>query len=185
MLPLLTLDFEASCLPRHGRSFPIEVAIADLSGRTRSWLIRPDPAWSDWGWTAEAEALHGLNRELLYAEGMDVRAVLAELADAVGGREVFADHHLDSCWLNTLAEAAGQRPPFRVSHVASLLDRWQPTASTMEAAVINADALVPHRHRAAADARWLSIVVRGLLVRKDERSLFGWSRAEAEKNIAA
>ena len=55
----MAIDFEASCLPRHGRSFPIEVGIAG-GGIARSWIIRPHAAWAGWDWTAEAEALHGL-----------------------------------------------------------------------------------------------------------------------------
>ena len=35
-MTLIALDFEASCLPRHGRSYPIEIGIADEHGLIRS-----------------------------------------------------------------------------------------------------------------------------------------------------
>ena len=53
-LPILAVDFEASCLPRHGRSYPIEVGIANENGTARSWLIRPAVLWEGWTWTEEA-----------------------------------------------------------------------------------------------------------------------------------
>src|SRR3546814_5436437 len=62
ILTILTIDFEASCLPRHGLSYPIEVGIA-REGKARSWLIRPHDDWAGWHWSAEAEALHGLDRD--------------------------------------------------------------------------------------------------------------------------
>nr|MEC6700676.1 hypothetical protein [Sphingobium sp. SJ10-10] len=40
LMNYVTIDFEVSCLPHHGRSFPIEVGIADSQG-SRAWLIRP------------------------------------------------------------------------------------------------------------------------------------------------
>ncbi|WP_236549427.1 hypothetical protein [Novosphingobium sp. TCA1] len=42
--PIL-IDFEASCLPEYGLSFPIEVAAARIDGQSRAWLIRPLPVW--------------------------------------------------------------------------------------------------------------------------------------------
>ena len=53
------IDFEASCLPEAGESYPIEVALAKVDGSTRSWLIRPSPEWQFWDWSSEAEHLHG------------------------------------------------------------------------------------------------------------------------------
>jgi hypothetical protein len=101
--PILTLDFEASCLPKHGRSFPIEVGISDLRGVSRSWLIQPHDSWRTWAWTAEAERLHGLDRGQLEREGLPADQVLAALAGAVDGAYVVADCDLDADWLKTLA----------------------------------------------------------------------------------
>ena len=79
-MTVITIDFEASCLPRHGLSYPIEVGIA-RKGQARSWLIRPHDDWAGWHWSAEAEALHGLSRDRVEREGLPVETVLAELAD--------------------------------------------------------------------------------------------------------
>ncbi len=121
----MAIDFEASCLPRHGRSFPIEVGIAG-GGIARSWIIRPHAAWTGWDWTAEAEALHGLSRARIEAEGEPADLVLAQLAAAVAGCRVVADE------------------------------------PRIAAAMAHADALHPARHRAVADALWLSGLIEAL-----------------------
>ena len=178
---MLTIDFEASCLPRDGRSFPIEVAVADLDGNCRSWLIAPARAWDGWTWTEEAEALHGLKRDRLVHEGQRPDEVMRELNAVIAGRRVIADHYLDQGWLATLAEASGIAPTFSVGHVAELLDLYCPSAATLERVTAKADLLVSHRHRAAADARWLAIVARDLILSAEAEPvpLFSWSEARS------
>jgi hypothetical protein len=122
MRPLITLDFEASCLPRDGRSFPIEVGTGDLAGWSRSSLIRPDPLWQDWTWTAEAEALHGISRRQLDREGCSAEQVMRELNAATQGYRVISDNDLDLGWCATLSRAAGISPDFKIGHIAELLD---------------------------------------------------------------
>jgi hypothetical protein len=157
---IVTIDFEASCLPRHGRSFPIEVGIAG-PGFVRSWLIRRHPDWADWDWTERAERLHGITRATIEREGLPAGQVLAELADAVAGRRVVADSHIDQYWLDTLASAAGRPAPFSIDHVTGLLEEWGAEESAIASAVVQADMICPARHRAAADAQWLQALVQG------------------------
>lgn len=157
-LSIMTIDFEASCLPRHGRSFPIEVGIAG-DGIARSWLIRPHGGWADWDWTAEAEALHGLSRERIMQEGQAAEVVLGELVAALVGRRVVADSLIDQYWLDTLAAAAGVPSPFRIDHVASLFDEQGADEQRIADAVAHADAQGVVRHRAAGDALWLSSLI--------------------------
>jgi DNA polymerase III epsilon subunit-like protein len=159
---LLAIDFEASCLPRDGRSFPLEVALADGTGFVRSWLIRPDARWDDWHWSAEAERLHGLDRATVDALGRPVADVLAELAMAASGARVIADSTLDADWLATLAEAAGARPPFRVGHIVPLMDELGTTAAEAARAEARAGRLGLARHRAADDAQRLAVVIDSL-----------------------
>lgn len=158
VLTILTIDFEASCLPRHGRSFPIEVGIA-ADGVTRSWLIRPHDSWAGWDWTAEAQALHGLSRDRIEQDGEPAATVLAELAAATLGRRVVADSLLDQQWLDTLALAAGASAPFHIDHVATLFDEQGADEARIAAAVAYADKQGAVRHRAAGDALWLAAVV--------------------------
>lgn len=160
-LTIRTIDFEASCLPRHGKSFPIEVAIA-AEGSARRWLIRPHESWADWDWTAEAEALHGLSRVRVMAEGLPVETVLAELTAAAGDAQIVSDSPIDQYWLDCLARAAGRPSPFRIDHVATLFDERGADSARIAAAVARADSLGLVRHRAAADALWLGAVIDGL-----------------------
>lgn len=157
-MPVLAIDFEASCLPRHGRSFPIEVALAG-EGEAQSWLIRPHDDWADWDWTMEAEALHGLTRARVMQEGKPAAVVLAELAQAARGCRVVADSLIDPYWLETLARAAGHCTPFAVDHVSMLLDEWGVSEEQIVAAVGAADRDCPSRHRAGSDARWLARLI--------------------------
>lgn len=155
----MAIDFEASCLPKHGRSFPIEVGVSDLAGTSRSWLIRPHAQWRDWTWTEEAQALHGLSRARLEADGLPAEDVLAELSMVVKGRQVVADSDLDIEWLKILAAAAHRLMTFKVDHVAVLLDAWNVTPERAADAMRAADRQTTVRHRAGPDARWLALVL--------------------------
>lgn len=157
-MSFVAIDFEASCLPRHGRSFPIEVGIAH-DGVARSWIIRPHADWRGWDWTAEAEALHGLSRDRLLRDGQPAHIVMAQLAHAIGGRRVVADSLIDQYWLDTLACAAGVRRPFSIDHISVVLDELMLNGGQVADAVGEADRAHPERHRAGSDALWLSAVV--------------------------
>jgi hypothetical protein len=157
-LTILTIDFEASCLPRHGRSFPIEVALAG-DGKAQSWLIRPHDSWAGWHWTAEAEALHGLSLDRVRRDGQSAGTVLAELAAAAEGCRIVADSVIDQYWLETLAGAMGESAPFMIDHISLLLDEYGAGERRISAAVTFADARHPARHRAASDALWLSALL--------------------------
>jgi hypothetical protein len=163
----VTIDFEASCLPRHGRSFPIEVGIADAKG-ARSWLIRPLTDWRAWDWTREALDLHGISPEQLEQEGMPADRVFAELDRAVGGRRLVADSGIDAYWWDMLAKAAGRESARPIEHVSAVLDALAVTSEDIFAAQRHADRLCPARHRAANDALWLWTVLAKLEPRAGE-----------------
>lgn len=159
----LTLDFEASCLPRHGRSFPIEVGIANLYGQSRYWLVRPDREWQNWMWTVEAEALHGLTRQQLENEGQSATAVMRQLNSATRGYRVISDSVLDQAWLATLSQTAGIPAEFKIEHISELLNFYDPAAASIRRAVERANDAAPVRHRARADALWLACIVDSLI----------------------
>ena len=84
MPSLVTIDFEASCLPRDGRSYPIEVGVADMAGWSRAWLIRPEAEWRGWTWWAEAQALldsYASKRAEAEAEAQGIVAAAREEGD--------------------------------------------------------------------------------------------------------
>ena len=101
---IVFLDFEASSLGKD--SYPIEVAWIFEDGRSRSMLIRPAEAWTDWSF--EAERVHGLARRQLEAEGVPVDQVADEMIKALGGQELHASApSWDGKWLSVLLRAAG------------------------------------------------------------------------------
>ena len=170
----VTIDFEASCLPRHGRSFPIEVGISGALG-TCSWLIRPLPEWQAWDWTESAQRIHGIPREQLEDEGLAPATVLREVLEAVGAARVVADSRIDRLWWQTLLDAAGPAVCPRTSgrnigieHVADLFDELGATHAQILFAQQRADGLCPERHRAGTDARWLFTLLSTLTQRIDD-----------------
>ena len=158
---IVTIDFEASCLPCHGRSYPIEVGIADDRGSC-AWLIRPHPSWNDWDWSEEAEHLHGITLSQLFQEGSPVDVVAEALGNALSGYRVISDSDIDGYWLETLANAAGRVVPAKIEHIEVVLDEIG--ASTGEIITVQSalecDTFEPHRAR--HDARWLFALIGSL-----------------------
>ena len=106
--PFLFIDIEASSLSRNG--FPIEVAWVTEAGIGMSALIHPEPDWSDW--STEAEALHGISRQLLLEEGRPASRVAQEMAAACRDRRIVSDAPaFDQAWLLALFRTARLRPP--------------------------------------------------------------------------
>lgn len=158
LMEYVAIDFEASCLPRHGRSFPIEVGLAGAAG-VHSWLIRPDPGWLSWDWTDEAFHLHGISREQLNDEGVAPERVIAELCHMIAGKRVVADSMIDSYWWDTLVAVTSSHHASPIEHVSAVLDEWGATSNIISTSCRMADRRCPARHRAADDARWLWTVL--------------------------
>ena len=163
---LAVIDFEGSCFPSDGRSFPVEVAACRVgSGETREWLIRPHPSWAEWTWTTSAEAVHGISRELLDREGRPADQVLAELCAFVEGLKVVSDSEADQHWLGVLAEAGCGVATFRIESSAHLLKllgvegQTQDDARWREADRLARDR-IPGDHRAGPDARRGAEIIR-------------------------
>jgi hypothetical protein len=163
---LATLDFEASCYPDAGKSFPVEVAVCRVAdGETRSWLIRPHDSWAEWSWDPGAEAVHHLSRERLEREGRPVQEVLDELTAAADGLAVVSDSRSDDVWLRVLADAADRPVPFAIASFTRLLkdlapadpDRFRARCKLIETQAL---ALHPEQHRAGPDAQRLAEMIR-------------------------
>jgi len=157
------IDFEASCLPEFGQSYPIEVAIARLDGRSRVWLIKPAEVWAFWDWDPEAEALHGISRNLLGREGLPPGQVIGEMAEFVADCEVYADADLDQYWLETLCGAVRAKLPFPVRYLGEFLVERGFTRSQVVGALEEAKRRMPKEHLAREDAKRLALVVKLLL----------------------
>jgi hypothetical protein len=98
------LDFEASSLGKHG--YPIEVAWVLANGEEESYLIRPDPSWTDWD--TKAEAVHGISHERLKTEGTAVSIVAQRMIAALAGHNLYATApSWDGKWLSRLLRTVG------------------------------------------------------------------------------
>lgn len=97
------LDFEASSLSDH--SYPIEIAWVFQDGPSESHLIVPAPGWEDWD--ATAQAIHGIDRTMLAAEGERHDVVAGRMIEALTGHDLFASApSWDGKWLSALLRAA-------------------------------------------------------------------------------
>lgn len=98
------LDFEASSLRKD--SYPIEVGWAGEDGADEAHLIRPAPGWTDWD--PRAEAVHGLTRARLLAEGEPHAAVARRALEALAPHEVYVSApSWDGKWMSVLLRGAG------------------------------------------------------------------------------
>lgn len=130
-----------------------------VGGRAHNWLIKPAVRWRYWDWSAEAESLHGISRDLLAQNGISAHRVLEEIAEAADGFRVYADSDLDAYWLEILAESCGRRAPFPVLYLGELFQEMHTTQSAIEHAEAAALERLPMRHVACKDARRLAITV--------------------------
>ena len=153
------IDFEASCLPEYGQSYPIEVAVARIDGESRSWLIKPTPRWQTWDWSSEAEALHGITRAMLECDGLPPAQVLAEMIEFVGTCEVYSDADLDQYWLEVLCHELGAAQPFPIRFLGEWMAGRGLSREQVDAALEEARRRLPKAHHAREDAKRLALVV--------------------------
>lgn len=142
------IDVEASGFG--AGSYPIEVGVALASGQTHCTLIRPEERWVHW--SQEAEALHGISRDILLLKGRSTLKTAMLLNEWLAGQTVYSDAWgNDSCWLAMLYEDAGVRQRFKVDSVVSLMSAQQMTLwHDKKDSVIRTMKL--QRHRASSDA---------------------------------
>jgi len=161
---IAAIDFEASCLPGYGRSFPIEVALCRVGGDVLfSAIIKPHADWADWDWDPAAERMHGVSRARLAAEGMPCLEVMMGLNEAVGALQAMSDSTLDQTWLETLAIAAGVSPAFEVLAVSEILAGFgigPGDEGLLARASERAFGKFPQIHRAGPDALRLAETIR-------------------------
>lgn len=146
------IDIEASGFGRG--SYPIEVGVALSSRETVSFLIRPPQHWTHW--SVDAEAIHGISRERLQAEGESPRAVAIKLNDLLRGQTLYSDAWgFDSSWLGKLFDEAGLVQRFRMETINKLLNEEQMEDWNRIKDQVWQERGIKTRHRAASDVRVL------------------------------
>lgn len=145
------IDVEASGFGRG--SYPIEVGIARADGSVASRLICPEPSWQHWN--EGAEAVHGISRDQLLAEGSAVIDVADWLNSELKGLTVYSDSWgFDSSWLALLFHHADRVQRFRLDTLHRLLSEQQVLCWGQAKQQVVAE-LGLTRHRAADDAQML------------------------------
>lgn len=145
------IDLEASGFGRG--SYPIEVGFALENREIYSFLIKPEQEWTHW--SEEAEAIHGISREQLQAEGEDVKTIAIRMNDLLRGQTLYSDAwSFDSSWIGRMFDSAGIVQRFRIETINKILppeqiEHWHPTKeAVLEELGIKA-------HRAANDVQVL------------------------------
>jgi hypothetical protein len=159
------LDFEASSLRKNG--FPIEVGWVFEDDASENHLIRPAPGWCEWD--PQAEAIHGIPRDRLLAEGTPHDVVARRMVELLSPHALYASApSWDGKWLSLLLRSAGL--PRHALRLRDTEDAQFESASeilcaafpgedptprilTIMAEVREEGESRPVRHRAVADAR--------------------------------
>ena len=161
---LVFIDFEASSLAK--KSYPIEVAWVFEDGQAEAHLIRPAPAWTDWG--EEAEGLHGISLATLLRDGTAHDLVARRMVSELDGHDLLASSvPWDGKWLSVLLRGAGLHrrslrlrdsdDAIRDAAATILTEVMSPDRALESAAALLAEqkmrCTVPPVHRALPDAR--------------------------------
>ncbi len=116
------IDVEASGFGSLG--YPIEVGVIRSDGARFCRLIKPFEHWTHWD--DKAEALHGISREHLSANGFDGHQVCLELNDFLANSTVYSDGWVvDHPWLIKLFAASGTEMTFSVRALEYVLSEYQ------------------------------------------------------------
>lgn len=142
------LDFEASSLSK--QSYPIEVAWVFEDGRSESHLIKPAAGWDDW--SEAAQAIHGIDRQLLLDEGEPHDGVAKRMVEALGGHDLFASApSWDGKWMSYLLRTAGY--PRHTLRLRNTDEALQETATEILAPILVAARLPVEVHDIIARVR--------------------------------
>jgi hypothetical protein len=173
------LDFEASSLDDD--SYPIEVAWVSETGQGESYLIRPEPTWTDW--SPKSETFHHISRATLLREGIPAVQVARRALAVLEGHLAVSDNPAhDGYWLSMLYKLIGY-PEVRLHSIHFLMGRELPRMLTLiraepesgqyyrearhlldEGQILIANAMetanlqTRHRHRALSDATELWLI---------------------------
>jgi len=178
----ISVDVEASGpTPATGSLIALGACLVDRPEQGIELLLRPDP---ELPWEADAEAIHGLDRDELLREGLEPSAAMeafaAWLAQVVpdGSRPVFVALNAPFDWM-FVADAAWRhlgRNPFGASaldlkalYLGRHLDtvgRWGETSRLRMRERYPVD--LPHTHHALDDAREQAAICRAILAGASE-----------------
>jgi len=131
--------------------------------RSDGFLVRPSNRWlvdSTIEWNPRAEALHGIARSTLLAEGLPIAECIEILIREWGGRTVWCDsRNADRGWLEVLfAEPSGVMGlPFHLKYWEGLFTTYWTENSRPIMAAREALAALPVHHRARLDAVRLAL----------------------------
>ena len=147
-LPLI-IDIEASGFGRG--SYPIEIGVADQHGQTFNFLVKPLTQWQHWD--DSAQAIHGISRDSLLQQGMDIGEIADQLNQLFAGKILYTDGwSFDSSWLGLLFHESGRLQGFKLEALTKILSQqqmaiWDETRKQ----IFLASGEV--RHRASVDAK--------------------------------
>jgi hypothetical protein len=131
-------------------SYPIEVGVTLSTGQKYCTLIKPANDWLHWD--QEAEQIHGLSLDILWAHGKPITTVARELNAFLENKTMYCDGWVvDKPWLSKLFYRSGLTPSFFLSSLEYILKEAQMEIWSETEQQVIAD-LALTRHRASTDA---------------------------------
>ena len=147
----IVIDIEASGFGRG--SYPIEIGVVLPDGSRHCYLISPARTWM--AWDPEAEAVHGITREVLSAYGRPPQDVAWRLNEMLRGKTAYSDAwSFDLSWMGKLFDVANMQQGFRIADIADLMDEDQRRRWHAIKVEVTAELKI-RRHRASGDAHIL------------------------------
>lgn len=132
------LDFEASSLS--DTSYPISAGLL-LKSEAYYWVIKPEPDWIDWN--LQSQAIHGLTRSFIEAEGTTAKLVYTQILELLQNEPyVYSDNpEWERLWFSRLGKQA-----FEFLNVLDLLcAQTKPLFPLLRTAMIEKHGLTAHR----------------------------------------
>ncbi|MTH95019.1 hypothetical protein [Roseibium sp. RKSG952] len=149
-------DIEASGLMEDG--FPVEVAWRMRESKG-SILVKPCEFWNIEAWDADAERIHGLDRDHLVDAGTAVSDVATALNDVFSAKMVYTDSpEQDAAWFDMIHAAADVPRRYRVISISRILAKMGFDAESADPLFAAARLKCDPRGRAANGVTYLSAV---------------------------
>ena len=142
------IDIEASGFGRG--SYPIEIGIVNGVAPNFCHIVTPAEHWQHWD--SGAESLHGIQRQMLLEQGMDMRELALLINQQFCGEVLYTDAWgNDNCWLGLMFDEVSVSPHFRLETIRKLLDEEQTGMwHSCKDNILHATSY--RRHRASNDA---------------------------------
>lgn len=152
-------------------SYPIQYGWCGFDLRPREVLIKPLPQWSEKYFIPESVKIHGIERAMLLAEGVEAVEVANIVNDALRGGIAFVDSPAwDTMWTDRMFGDTGIQRDFAIENVSKAFEYlagiYDPWCVDHRLEIFDrVDVRYPHTHKADEDCLRLAATTRAFIDR--------------------